>query len=132
MRAAQARRSFRLERVRFWTRKKAEIKAEIEKNGIVVDEGVEIKGYSGASNYQRPAVRVDSKLASHMSYAHERLVVHRDAVVAYDNWIEFLEGGAEDVFDLTFDDWQFFFGTDDDLRKELADLEAEMEKEQHE
>lgn len=126
--AARKQRKDRLDRRDRWEKLKGEVMAEIKEKGMSVDEGVSaqmsrMKGSTYATADDGPRIRIDPSLQYKLTQAHGRAVRHDDAAREYDGWVNALAANPAKSFDLTIDDWLYFFGPNGRLVDEDKDDE---------
>jgi hypothetical protein len=63
-------------------------------------------------------IMVDRTLQADLTRCVERIQRNREKIGEYEAWIQMLDAHEEDVFELEFDDWSYFFG------KVVGSLEA--------
>lgn len=111
--AAQAQRDHRLERVKVWEGKKAEVMAKIKDTGLTVHEGVAagMTSYTASnSGFPGAMVMVDSTLQKDLNECVQKIQTHRAAATDYDGWLQVLDANREARLKLKHSDWMFFFG----------------------
>jgi len=106
--AAEERAAHRMDRYLFWIGKKAEIMEKIKEAGIEVDEGVGQR-FSNSTYGRDPKVRINNELADHLGEAHEKVEKHKALHREYEGWVAFLKAVPEERFQLSQEDWLYFF-----------------------
>jgi hypothetical protein len=109
--AADKQCAFRLERVKWWELKKAEVMAEIKDSGIEVSESVAAgsPGY-GSKMLHGPRVMVRNDLQEKLSECHDKIQHHQHAADEYQAWADLLNKHSSERLKLTQSDWTYFFG----------------------
>lgn len=110
--AAQAQRDHRLERVKAWEEKKAEVMVKIKETGLTVDESVaeSMANYTTSAHNRGAQIMVDTGLQRDLSECVQKIRTHREAATAYDGWVQVLDANREARLKLKHADWMFFFG----------------------
>jgi hypothetical protein len=128
--AAKAQRKDRLERRDRWEQIKGEVMQAIKDGGMSVDEGLAAKMGSVSNNVNYttresgPRILIDPSMQRKLTEAHERVLRHDEAARLYDSWANALEANPAKSFELTINDWSYFFGPTGRLVDEAKDEET--------
>jgi hypothetical protein len=111
---ARAQLAFRKERLQAWEAKKDAIMKEVKEKGLTIHEDVAEDMYklSNSANALRrgATIMVDRSLQEDLNGCVERIQRNREKVGEYEAWIQMMDAHGEDVFNVEFDDWSYFFG----------------------
>lgn len=95
-------------RLDFWSKAKDKVMAEIRESGIDVAES------SAGSNYTKsgmtPHVVIDTTLQSKLTECHQKVHEHNNQIKDYEGWMQVMEDNPGKNFQLTIDDYLYFFG----------------------
>lgn len=110
---AEIQRLYRQGRVEWWEKQKAVVMAEVRDSGIEVAESVAAatSNYSGGQMGPRVMVRAD--LQAKLTECHQKIELHRSAVIEYAGWVQVLRANPEQRLKLTQSDWLHFFEAHD-------------------
>lgn len=113
--AAQEQRAYRLERVKVWEKKKAQLLVKIKKTGVSLKESVSEK--MSTANYSTRAVgrsgitiQVDETMQEDMDEIMGKIKLHKELAGVYDAWMQILFANKSKLLELNHGDWMFFFG----------------------
>lgn len=107
---ATAQREFRLGRVKVWTQTKATLMAEIKETGLEITESLasQMSNYTTAGH--GPQITVKPELQKKLQECHTKIQSHQQAADEYDGWVQVLSARPEQLLELAYDDWLYFFG----------------------
>ena len=114
--AAKKRLEFFKGRYKFWTDAKEETIAKIKADGLSFDDSLAAEKSSfsnGTANYGRQtSVKVDADLQRDLDECNSKINEHRNNVVVFAGWVEFLEknSASGEPLKLKHGDYLFFFG----------------------
>lgn len=117
--AAQAKMKYHEERLAFWTEQLNKTKEKIKSEGIEIDESLaeDAKApamrMSAVSNYGRqPSAQIRNDLLNDLNETVEKRIEHRNKLKKYSAWSQVMDSqrSAGHAYELTQDDWMFFFG----------------------
>jgi hypothetical protein len=115
--AAFDKKEYHTGRLKCWREKKEEVIKEIQTSGITVTETlVDELAKAGYANTMSmgggPLVQIDAALQAHLREAHDKVKAHERLVSQYGAWQQMMESPAAKprTFELTQNDWMYFFG----------------------
>ena len=111
--AALLQRDRRSERLKWWSAKKDQVMKDIKETGIDVEESIAAsKGYSisNTSPGISPRVTVRIDLQRRLAECHDKIMDHSSAVKDYEGWRQMMEKHNTQTFNLSHEDWLYFFG----------------------
>ena len=110
---AKAQLEFRLSRVKAWKDAKDKIMAEIRQSGIEITESVasSMNLYSKSNTMagRAPTVSIRADLEEKLVECHNKIEEHQRSADQYQSWVAILESNKENTYELTYDDWLYFF-----------------------
>ncbi|MCW2228119.1 hypothetical protein [Bradyrhizobium elkanii] len=111
--AADAKKDWHMERLKWWSDKRKEVEATIRSEGIEIDESVAAN--IGSLNYSNsvhrgPSVNIRNDLVRDLSECVSKTQEHEAKCREYDAWMQVLGSQGQASLDLNQDDWLFFFG----------------------
>lgn len=109
--AASEKASIREGRVSIWMKKQKEIIAEVKEKGLEINESVSAQ----FSNYSTKAGRgarleVSDKYQEQLDECFSRIKSNSEAALAYRAWQYVLDANKNELLELNYEDWLFFFG----------------------
>jgi len=112
--AAEAKKSWHMERLKWWSDKRKEVETTIRAEGIEIDESVAAFTGLGTANYSNsgrgPSVSIRNDLVKDLSECVMKTTEHEGKCREYDAWMQVLGSQGQASLDLNQDDWLFFFG----------------------
>jgi hypothetical protein len=115
--AANKKKVHHKERLSWWEKKHAEIKANPE---IEIYEGI---GAQYSNTKIAPEAMLSHKTQKGFRECNERINFHKDMVAKYDAWSQVLKSNHSKNLSLNHDDWIFFFGNNTPLAEETEENE---------
>lgn len=114
--AAEAKKAWHSDRLKWWSDKKDEVMKLIKSEGIEIDESLAEQldanktKFSNAYANRGPSVGIRNDLVNDLEEAAGKVTEHRNKIREYDGWHQVMSSQGGNVFDLNQDDWMFFFG----------------------
>lgn len=110
--AAEAKKAWHMERLKWWSDKRKDVEATIRSEGIEIDESVAAGSINYASNsiHRGPSVNIRNDLVRDLSECVTKTQEHEGKIRDYDAWMQVLASQGQVSLDLHQDDWLFFFG----------------------
>lgn len=104
------------ERLEFWTKARTKVLDDIKEKGLVIETPLAKRAMSDTYNATRrqTTVSVDDAMERDLDEAHIKVTEHEQKLKDYTGWQQVMEAQATKTpmpnFDLTHNDWLFFFG----------------------
>lgn len=108
--AADSKKSWHMERLKWWSDKRKEVEGVIRAEGIEIDESVAAGLGTYANAVRGPQVSIRNDLVKDLSECVMKTTEHEGKCREYDAWMQVLASQGQASLDLNQDDWLFFFG----------------------
>lgn len=108
--AAEAKREFHADRLKFWQAAQAKVMADVKEKGLEVSEGIGQMHSNVTRAYSGAQIVIDPTYQRKLNECFEKIEEHREKVSEYAGWVQVLSANSGRNYQLNADDYLFFFG----------------------